>query len=415
MRETYVQWLYIASACALVLWGMASDAQAHRNDGSGYAGHDAALCAYAGGVPAGSVACSDPAANPCYSGRSTPAHTGNVGSHSHAGFPTGKDNTAACQAYKTRNGDPHCTDGHCAPDRYRAHTAADHDCAACDDQNGTCGWNNGHRHPHGQDGYCPNAPVEPPVTPPVESCTCCEGVQVTLGDGRTCAQECASLTAQVTDACPVETRDPMDPPQVPVDPPNVDPNIDQMGCWDNPPHPYTTGCPGPNVYPGHDCASLDYHSHSDAFAGECHRRAFAHDEVGCGRDMHSHDDHACHETDTQHDGGHDQGHDDDADTDVPGAGDNDNGSGDNRNPGNGDDSDSGAGGDANNDGGTTDSVDGTSDCPACPACPEPETVTPEACPEPEVVTCPEPVSVVAPEACPGQTDTGWRRNAWRQN
>ena len=269
-------------------------AGAHRLDGSNYSGHDAGLCGYANNSLGGSVSCSDPAANPCDSGRSTSAHTPNSRGHSHAGFPANKEQTQACQDYLARLNPPPVVDPPPPPacehgdacDGYGEHDPTDHDCESCDDQNGTCGYHLGHRHP----GQCPNIIVDPP--PPAESCECCEGVQVTKGDGETCEQTCGSLLRQQPQACPVDDDD--DPPVDPPPPPAIDPEVDQPGCFDNPPHPYHNGCPGPNVLPGHDCASADYHSHSDAFNGECHSDEFEHGVIGCGRDMHQHGDYECH-------------------------------------------------------------------------------------------------------------------------
>ena len=278
----------------LLLIAISPSALAHRNDNSNYAGHDANLCGYANENLGGSVSCNDPAANPCNSGRSTSSHAGNSRGHSHAGFPANKEQTQACQDYLARlNPPPPTCDHGDACDGYGEHDPTDHDCESCDDQNGTCGYHLGHRHP----GQCPNIVIDPP--PPAESCECCEGIQVTKGEGETCEQTCASLLRQHPDACPVDDLPP---------PADIDPEVDQMGCFDNPPHPYHNGCPGPNVHPGHDCASLDFHSHSDAFNGECHADSFAHDEVGCGRDRHSHDGIECHDDDTDHQEGHDQGH-----------------------------------------------------------------------------------------------------------
>ena len=239
----------------------AASASAHRLDGSNYSGHDVTLCAYADGNTAGSVSCSDPAANPCYSGRSTPTHTPNVGGHGHAGFPAGKATTAACIAYERANPrNAHCDDRHCidpedsrvfwehsaadhacsvcvggkcgwwgtqearhrheglCPDEtcthgegcdgYGQHETSDHDCEVCDEYDGTCGWHNNHRHP----GQCADVVVDPP--PPAESCECCEGVQVTKGAGETCEQTCGSLLRQHPQAC--STDPPVDPP---VNPP----------------------------------------------------------------------------------------------------------------------------------------------------------------------------------------------------
>ena len=341
---TYSRYLTVSSlpligVAALFLF-LSASSLAHRLDGSNYSGHDASLCAYADGNTAGAVSCSDPLANPCYSGRSTSTHNPNVAGHGHAGYPPGKATTAACIAFQRANPrNAHCDDRHCidpndqrvffehnaadhacsvcengkcgfwgtqearhrheglcpdetcahgeACDGYGEHDPTDHDCAACDDQNGTCGYHLGHRHP----GQCPNIIVDPP--PPAETCECCEGIQVTKGEGEMCEQTCGSLLRQHPNACPVVDPPVVDPPVDPP-PPEIDPEVDQPGCFDNPPHPYHNGCPGPNVLPGHDCASADYHSHSDAFNGECHSDEFEHGVIGCGRDMHQHGDHECH-------------------------------------------------------------------------------------------------------------------------
>ena len=237
---------------------LSASAYGHRLDGSNYSGHDASLCAYADGNTAGSVSCSDPLANPCYSGRSTSTHNPNVAGHGHAGYPPGKATTAACIAFQRANPrNTHCDDRHCidpndqrvffehnaadhacsvcengkcgfwgtqearhrheglcpdetcahgeACDGYGEHDPTDHDCESCDDQNGTCGYHLGHRHP----GQCPNIIVDPP--PPAESCECCEGVQVTKGEGETCEQTCGSLLRQHPLACS-DDDPPVDPP-----------------------------------------------------------------------------------------------------------------------------------------------------------------------------------------------------------
>ena len=278
----------------LLLIASSPFAFAHRNDGSNYSGHDASLCAYADGITAGSIACGDPLANPCYSGRSTSAHTPRVGSHQHAGFPAGKESTDACLAYQRANPrDTHCDDRHCIdPEDDRIlwkHSASNHDCSVCVDEK--CGWTGDagtwswHRH----EGLCPDSGTNPPA----ETCECCEGVTVTRDEGRTCEQECESLLEQIPDACPV-IGDPDDPPNL---------GEDEMGCHDNPPHPHHNGCPGPNVSPpGHNCSSLSYHRHTDAFEDECHAVEFEHDVVGCGLRMHRHDGHECHNEGIDHSG-----------------------------------------------------------------------------------------------------------------
>ena len=184
---------------------------------------------------------------------------------------------------------PACNHGE-ACDSWGAHETSDHACASCDDRDGTCGWHRGHRHP----GQCAN---DPNWRPP-EVCTCCAGVNVTKDPNRTCEQECDSLTRQITDACPV-----VDPPaEPPVSDPPADPEVDELGCHDNPPHPFHNGCPGPNVVPGHDCASREFHRHEDAFEGECHSEDFQHGYVGCGLRRHQHDDLECHDESVHHDG-----------------------------------------------------------------------------------------------------------------
>ena len=201
-------------------------AGAHRLDGSSYSGHDAGLCGYANENLGGSVSCGDPAANPCDSGRSTSAHTPNSQGHSHAGFPANKGQTQACQDYLARLNPPPVVDPPPPPacehgdacDGYGEHDPTDHDCESCDDQNGTCGYHLGHRHP----GQCPNIIVDPP--PPAESCECCEGVQVTKGEGETCEQTCGSLLRQHPLAC--SDDDPtVDPP------PPVCPHGDACDSW----------------------------------------------------------------------------------------------------------------------------------------------------------------------------------------
>ena len=257
-------------ALILFVFSLATcDAIGHYKDGSNYSGHDASLCPYADGSSAGSVSCSDPAANPCYSGRSTSAHTPNVGSHGHAGFPDGKENTAACIAYQRANPRAtHCDDRHCVdPEDSRVfweHGAADHACSVC--VGGKCGWWGTEEARHRHDGLCPD-----------ETCAhgdACDG----YGAHQTSDHDCAVCDDQ-NGTCGWHSghRHPGQCP--PVDPP-VDPEVDELGCHDNPPHPYHSGCPGPNVLPGHDCASADFHKHEDAFENECHSDSFEHGVVG---------------------------------------------------------------------------------------------------------------------------------------
>ena len=259
----------VKSLVVVLLMGLASQSYAHRNDpdcqsNCPYTGHDASMCAYADGSTRGSISCNlvDMGANPCSSGRSTGVHSVNIGEHSHADFPVGKSATQACTDYiESLNppvdppvDPPECEHGD-ACDGYGEHDSSEHLCTVCDDQDNTCGWHKNHRHP----GQCPNKQPDPPT---VKSCTCCEGTSLSADINADCPTECASLLRQVPDACP------------------VDPETDEPGCHDNPPHPYHNGCPGPNVRPGHDCASLDFHRHEDAFAGECHSNGFEHGAVG---------------------------------------------------------------------------------------------------------------------------------------
>ena len=156
---------------------LSTPALAHRLDGSNYSGHDASLCGYANENLGGSVSCSDPAANPCNSGRSTSSHTPNSRGHSHAGFPANKEQTQACQDYLARlnppppvvTPPPTCDHGE-ACDGYGAHQTSDHDCESCDEQDGTCGWHSNHRHPD----QCPNAVVDSPP-PPCAHGDACDG------------------------------------------------------------------------------------------------------------------------------------------------------------------------------------------------------------------------------------------------
>ena len=185
-------------------------ALAHRLDGSSYSGHDANQCSYADGNTGGSVSCSDPLANPCDSGRSTSAHTPNSRGHSHAGFPANKSQTQACQDYLARLNPPPVVDPPPPPstcehgdacDGYGEHEADEHDCAVCDEQDGTCGWHSNHRHP----GQCENVVVDPPPPPPptVKNCECCPGVSLSAAIDADCPTECASLLRQEPAACEV--------------------------------------------------------------------------------------------------------------------------------------------------------------------------------------------------------------------
>ena len=194
---------------------LAASAGAWGHSYENYAGHDAGLCKPADPRSTGALSCSDPLANPCYSGQHCELNgDGNRVCHGHGAWPAGKNQTPACEAYMDSLRDPDppdppdppetpecvCCDGtqlgtgtdpaicpdlcaewvarlstvpaaceaptchaeqaHC--DAYGHHVT--HDCAVCDDQNGTCGWTNRHRHP----GECPPVnPPPPPERPPV--------------------------------------------------------------------------------------------------------------------------------------------------------------------------------------------------------------------------------------------------------
>ena len=192
----------------LLLIAVSPFAFGHRLDGSNYSGHDANLCPYADGVTKGSISCSSPLANPCYSGRSTPSHTPNVEGHGHAGYPAGKATTDACIAFQRANPrNTHCDDRHCIdPNDERVfweHDDADHACSVC--ENGKCGWWGTQEARHRHEGLCPDEQTDPPPPPPptVKNCECCPGVSLSAAIDADCPTECASLLRQEPAACEV--------------------------------------------------------------------------------------------------------------------------------------------------------------------------------------------------------------------
>ena len=294
--------------CAL----LPGSAVPHSQDG--YHGHDAALCKPASPRSTGALACTDPAANPCYSGQQceTINEHGDERCHGHGAWPAGKNETPACQAYRASqavrdppppsDGTPNnqCT---CCDGTQLGTDTTDFPAGSCQDQ---CDeW------VRDLDPLPAACMVDdPPVTtrtPAVMQCECCAGVEVDQADGWTCKQSCDSLIRQQPDACPVGSVPPPDPTD--PDPPPYVPGADQLGCHDNGPgmNDHHTGCPGPNVHPGHNCSSLDYHRHEDAWENECHNEDYAHDETGCGYGWHLHDGLECHDPDSGahvHDRGH---------------------------------------------------------------------------------------------------------------
>lgn len=259
--------------------------------------HDPAVCGHLDRRIPGSVACTDPAADPCDSGQA-------LDHHSHASIPPGKTQTAACIASRAPAA---CTDralsgwsawsAEACPTRQRRTrtctdgAAGEGSCVTSCAGAALTEWR-------------ANDCIDPP-TP--ERCVCCAGVEAAQVDGWTCGQTCDSLLGQQPDACPVDAV----PPPAPTDPdpPPYVPGADQLGCHDNGPgmNDHHTGCPGPNVHPGHNCSSLDYHRHEDAWENECHNEDYAHDETGCGYGWHLHDGLECHDPDSGahvHDRGH---------------------------------------------------------------------------------------------------------------
>ena len=278
-----------------------------------YVDHKANLhqCFYADPSRAGVVACSDPAANPCTAGVFCVPEEDRCHTHSAELMLGGK--TQACIDFETPPPPPpppvvpppdECTGHWCDHERWGEHET--HDCAICDDQNGTCGWERGHRHP----GVCPDVVTDPPV----ESCTCCEDVQVTQVEGETCEQTCASLVKQVPDSCPVDP--PVDPPATghSDDHPrwgvheeadhscsSCDDQNGTCGWWGGHRHP--AKCPNKELE-NVECGRASQHRHADAFENRCHSEEHQHGYVGCNWDGgpggHKHDGLACHNATDSH-------------------------------------------------------------------------------------------------------------------
>ena len=168
-RERCVLCMIAGGIIAVVLF-MVIPAFAHggRTTDELYTDHKANLhqCFYADPSRAGVVACSDPAANPCTAGVFCVPEEDRCHTHSAELMLGGK--TQACIDFETPPPPPPvvvpppvvippATDRHSDDHpRWGVHEEDDHSCSSCDDQNGTCGWWGGHRHPT----KCPNKELE---------------------------------------------------------------------------------------------------------------------------------------------------------------------------------------------------------------------------------------------------------------
>ena len=213
-------WRMANPASTLLLLALLGSVEAWAHTDRSMADHDMAdhraaigWCEYADPSQRGRVDCADAAADACQAGVLCSPRGSITGCHRHSWEGMGLTLPAECAYVPPPPPPPACHDGPAHCDAYGAHAA--HDCAVCDERDGTCGWARHHRHP----GQCP--PVDPPPPPPPQ-CTCCAGVIVDQLAGETCAATCASLLAQIPDACPANP--PVDPP---VDPPSPDQPLNQ--------------------------------------------------------------------------------------------------------------------------------------------------------------------------------------------
>ena len=309
------------AALVLCAAGAASTALAHSTNN--YAGHDATMCAYEDRNTEGNILCTDPLADPCAEGHSDHGS----GLHNHGRFyPIPR--SEACQTHESRvsMSATHAQIG-------RGETAyIQLDFNPPISRLVKVGWEQGEN-----DGDFNGTPLywRTNGAGAFDFTLTCENAGQT---GVNLRNKFAVLapddssddyrigspgSALVYVDCPRASTPPPAPPtppppdDPPVDPPaceigehehdefachaeSVDHSVDELGCHDNPPHPHHNGCPGPNVWPGHNCSSLDRHRHDDAFENECHDEAFPHGVVGCGMGWHLHDDYECHDPDTDH-------------------------------------------------------------------------------------------------------------------
>ena len=299
---------------ALLAW----PALAHSTDN--YAGHDVQWCAYQDPNTGGQVLCTDPLADPCAEGHSDHGS----GLHNHGRFyPIPR--SEACQTHESRVSMT-ATHGQIGRDE-TAYIRLDFDPPIS--RIVKVGWEQGEN-----DGSFDGTPLywRTNGAGAFDFALTCGNAGA---DGANLRNKFAILvpddssddyrigspgSALVYVDCPVEVAPPPPPPPPPPDnilPPScevgehehdeyachadeTDHDNDELGCHDNPPHPFHSGCPGPNTWPGHDCASLSFHRHDSAFRGECHSADFEHGVTGCGMGWHLHDDYECHDPDTDH-------------------------------------------------------------------------------------------------------------------
>ena len=234
-----------------------------------YTDHKANLhqCFYADPNIRGVVACSDPAADPCTAGVYCVAEEERC--HTHAAELLG-GKTQACINSETPPPPvvvpppDECTGHWCDHERWGEHET--HDCAICDDQNGTCGWERGHRHP----GVCPDVvielpdPVDPPVDPPLT--------------GHSDDHPRWGYHEHTDHACD-----------------ECDDQNGTCGWWGGHRHP--GACPNKELE-NVECGRASQHRHADAFENRCHSKEHQHGYVGCNWDGgpggHKHDGLACH-------------------------------------------------------------------------------------------------------------------------
>ena len=303
---------------AIALLLLASPAVAHSPNN--YAGHDIAWCAYQDPNSPGQVLCTDPLADPCAEGHSDHGQ----GFHNHGRFypPTRSE---ACLTHSSRVS---MTATHAQIGRDEtAYIRLDFEPPIS--RLVKVGWEQGEN-----DGDFNGTPLywRTNGAGAFDFILTCDNAGT---DGANLRNKFAILepddssddyrigspgSALVYVDCPVEVAPPPPPPPPPPDdilPPacevgehehdeyechadETNHDNDELGCHDNPPHPFHSGCPGPNTWPGHDCASLSFHRHDSAFEGECHSADFEHGVTGCGMGWHLHDDFECHDPDTDH-------------------------------------------------------------------------------------------------------------------
>ena len=230
-------------------------------------------CFYSNPSRAGVVACSDPAANPCTAGVFCVPEEDRCHTHSAELMLGGK--TQACIDFETPPPPPpvvpppdECTGHWCDHERYGEHET--HDCAICDEYDGTCGWESNHRHP----GACPDVVTDPPVVVPPAT------------DRHSDDHPRWGIHEEADHSCS-----------------SCDDQNGTCGWWGGHRHP--AKCPNKELE-NVECGRASQHRHADAFENRCHSKEHQHGYVGCnwngGPGGHKHDGLACHlDTDSHED------------------------------------------------------------------------------------------------------------------